>query len=140
MSMHLKSFGEQIIKTMLSQIIEDYDNLEQKELQKRIIMILKELKSASWFLISYDFKDNNNVLKNKLLNKKPKTFWDYVCKKTLPESTLIWRGPTTATTRDAFNNFKNQVTEIIMSEDLDAELSKTIVVEIIDPNIVVDER
>ena len=140
MSMHLEKFEKLATRVMFSQIIEDYDKLEPQDLRKKIVDVLKNLQSESYFLISYDFKNNNSILKDKLLNSTPQNFFDSVGQKTFPNSTLIWKGPTNATVVDAFNNFAKRVKEIIRSNDLDSDLSKTIIIEILDPQIIIDER
>lgn len=140
MSMHLEKFENLATKVMLSQFIKDYDKMEPQELRKKIIGVLKSLQLESNFLISYDFKNNNSILKDKLLNSTPQNFFDSVGQKTFPNSTLIWKGPANATIADAFNNFAKRVKEIIRSNDLDSDLSKTIIIEILDPQIIIDER
>ena len=140
MSMHLERFEKLATETVLKQIIRDYDKLDPRELRKQIITVLKELQPFSYFLISYDFKKNNNIVKKTLLNNTSERFYASVNHKTVPNSTLIWQGPAQATQRDAFDAFKIQVRKIIKSNDLETELSKTIIVEILDPEIIVDER
>lgn len=140
MSMHLERFEKLATETVLKQIIRDYDKLDPRELRKQIITVLKELQPFSYFLISYDFKNNNNIVKKTLLNNTSERFYASVNHKTFPNSTLIWQGPAQATQRDAFDAFKIQVRKIIKSNDLETELSKTIIVEILDPEIIVDER
>ena len=89
MSMHLERFEKLATETMLKQIIRDYDKMDLGELRKQIITVLKELQPFSYFLISYDFKNKNNLLKKALLNNTSERFYASVKQKTFPNSTLI---------------------------------------------------
>ena len=140
MGMHLENFEKQVTRIMLEQIMEDYDKMETSKFRKRIIDVLKSLRGSSYFLISYDFRNNNSVVKKGLLNSSSDVFLNSFNGKTFPDTTLIWKGPARATKQNAFAAFENQVRKIIESKDLDTELSKTIIIEILDSEIFVDEQ
>lgn len=105
----------------------DEENKQKKEALDRV----RELNGKTYFLIAYDFKNNNGTIKKELTaNHK---FIDKKREQPLPDTTLLWKGSSTDTRESCLEKFKTIVRTIIKGKELDTEIDKVIVVEIFEP-------
>lgn len=105
---------------------------------EKLLTELRKLNGATFFLIAYDFKDNNSRIKKELIEKYG--FYDESGKKSFPDTTLFWKGNLTDTIKTCVDNFEAKVRKIITNKNLDTEFEKTFIVEIMNPKVVLEDK
>ena len=116
----------------LKELAERVSSCDNKEIIAELMRIVRDFRTHSVFLISYDLASNDGRIKRKLCEQPQLGYREKLGSKNFPETTLIWIGKRNDTIKTALATFKKNVSAIIDEHDLNTDFDKTIVVEVMD--------